>query len=323
MPRVNLPIGPHRVLATGRYLELVDEGGWEYVRRPAATGVAVIVATTEARELVLVEQPRIPVHRRTIELPAGLVGDLPSAAGEPLEAAAARELEEETGFRAAHWSRLIEGPTAVGASAEVVTFFRATALERVSPGGGDHTEDITVHVIPVAGVPAFLAAKAAAGALVDPKVYAALHFVEAEARPSRPASAAAPRDAALVPKLGVAQPGPVPFVPRLADDGRLVWEYTVDPAHHNPHGALHGGVVMTLLDTAMGWVVAQQIHGAGRLNAAAQMSTTFLVPVRSGTIRASARIVKLGKRLAVVEATAVNDAGEPIAIASATHALLP
>jgi ADP-ribose pyrophosphatase len=168
---------PVRVLARGKFLELIDEGGWEYVRRHGVSGVVLIVATTDQRELVLVEQNRVPVHSRTVELPAGLVGDLPGQAHEPLETAATRELEEETGFTASHWSYLTAGPAAVGSSTEVVSFFRATGLRRVGPGGGDHTEDITVHVVPVAEVPAFLAAKVAAGALVDPKVYTPLYFV--------------------------------------------------------------------------------------------------------------------------------------------------
>ena len=169
-----------RVLGRGRFLELLDDNGWEYVRRHASSGVVVIVATTDARELILVEQHRIPVQRRTVELPAGLVGDLPDSAAESLQTAALRELEEETGFVAATWRLLTAGPSSVGISTEVVTFFRATGLQRVGPGGGDETEDITVHVVPVAGVPAFLAEKTASGALVDPKVFAALYFLATE-----------------------------------------------------------------------------------------------------------------------------------------------
>src|SRR6185295_3369582 len=107
---------------------------------------------------------------------------------EGLDVAAARELEEETGFRAARWARLAEGPTAVGASAEVVTFYRARDLVRVGPGGGDHTEDITVHIVPIPEVPAFLDARTAAGALIDPKVFAGLYFLEVERR-NQPATA--------------------------------------------------------------------------------------------------------------------------------------
>jgi ADP-ribose pyrophosphatase len=173
---------PPRILATGRYLELVDDHGWEYVRRVVATGVAVIVATTDAssadgESLVLVEQHRVAVGRSTIELPAGLVGDHAGSADEPMERAAARELEEETGFRATDWRLLTEGPPSSGLSRELVTFFRATGLTRVGVGGGDETENITVHVIRVAEVPAFLRRQAAAGVQVDPKVYVGLYFI--------------------------------------------------------------------------------------------------------------------------------------------------
>jgi uncharacterized protein (TIGR00369 family) len=120
--------------------------------------------------------------------------------------------------------------------------------------------------------------------------------------------------------------GPLPFIPRAdGADGtdEVVWEYTVDPLHHNPYGTLHGGVVMALMDSAMGHVVGAAVHAQGRFNAAAQMSVNFLAPVRAGTIRARARLVKLGKRLAVVEATAEDDAGVTIATATAVHSLLP
>jgi uncharacterized protein (TIGR00369 family) len=117
--------------------------------------------------------------------------------------------------------------------------------------------------------------------------------------------------------------GPLPFVPRAGPDGTVTWEYVVDPAHYNPYGALHGGVVMALLDSAMGEVVARAVHAQGRFNAAAQMSTNFLAPVMTGRLSAHARIIKLGKRLAVVEARATADDGTLVAVASATHSLLP
>jgi ADP-ribose pyrophosphatase len=175
-----VPIAPltPKLLARGRYLELIDENGWEYVRRHGASGVVVVVATTDDGALVLVEQTRVPIHNTAIERPAGLVGDHAGTEGEALERAAQRELEEETGFHATRWRHLIEGPVSVGLTPEVVTFFRATGLSRVGPGGGDHTEDITVHLVPVAEVPAFLAAKAASGVAIDPKVFAGLYFLD-------------------------------------------------------------------------------------------------------------------------------------------------
>lgn len=117
--------------------------------------------------------------------------------------------------------------------------------------------------------------------------------------------------------------GPLPFIPRAAPDGGVVWEYIVDPAHYNPYDMLHGGVVMALMDTAMGHAVATIVHASGRFNAAAQMNTNFLAPVKSGTLRARALVVKVGKRLAVVEAKATDDTGALIAMATATHSILP
>jgi ADP-ribose pyrophosphatase len=126
----------------------------------------------------MVEQLRAPIGRRSIELPAGLVGDISGQEHESFELAAARELEEETGYRAARWSVLLDAPSSPGLSTEVVSFFRATGLERVGPGGGDETEDIVVHVISLPEVPAFLARKMAEGVAIDPKVFAGLYFVD-------------------------------------------------------------------------------------------------------------------------------------------------
>ena len=66
----------------GRYLSLIEREHWEFVTRPNAHAVAVLVATTPEREIVLVEQYRRPLDARVIELPAGLVGDT----GDPNEA---------------------------------------------------------------------------------------------------------------------------------------------------------------------------------------------------------------------------------------------
>ena len=163
-----------RVLAKGRYLTLVDEGGWEYVTRPHITGIVVIVALTDDRRLLLVEQYRRAVHKHVIELPAGLVGDVDGHHAESLADAAARELEEETGYAAAEMVTLFEGPIAVGVSDEIVSFFEARGLSRVGAGGGDDTEDITVHEVPLDKLQAFLAAKREAGLGIDPKIYAGL-----------------------------------------------------------------------------------------------------------------------------------------------------
>lgn len=161
---------------TGRYLEVRKDGHWEYVARRNTTGVVIVIAVTPAGELLLVEQHRPPVRTTVIELPAGLAGDIAGAEDEDLSVAARRELEEETGWTAARLERVAGGPVSAGLTSEVVTFFRAEGLTRFGEGGGDASEDIVVHSVPLAEVPAFLAAREASGAMVDPKVYAALYF---------------------------------------------------------------------------------------------------------------------------------------------------
>src|SRR3954463_1841069 len=94
-------------LFQGKYLALVKEGHWEYADRVGATGAAIIVAVTPENKLLLVEQFRIPVHARTIELPAGITGD--TGTSESDAEAAKRELLEETGFEAKKIEALTTG----------------------------------------------------------------------------------------------------------------------------------------------------------------------------------------------------------------------
>ena len=103
--------GKTETLGEGRFLRLQKRNGWEFVERVAVRGVAVLIAVTAADELVLVEQYREPVRAKMIELPAGLVGDEPAFSGESLLAAANRELEEETGYRAGRLSVVAEMPS--------------------------------------------------------------------------------------------------------------------------------------------------------------------------------------------------------------------
>jgi ADP-ribose pyrophosphatase len=165
-------------LYAGKFLALVKEGHWEYADRTNATGAAIIVAVTNEQKLLLVEQYRIPVHARTIELPAGIIGDDPGNGDEVHAEAARRELLEETGYEASHIEPLTHGPASSGLTSEIVTLFLATQLRRVGAGGGVAHENITVHEVPLNDVHGWLEAKAQAGVLVEPKVYAGLYFIE-------------------------------------------------------------------------------------------------------------------------------------------------
>jgi len=168
---------PKIALSTGKFLALVKEGRWEYVDRIGANGAAIIVAVTDGQNLLLVEQYRIPVHARTIELPAGIIGDEPGGCDESHAEAAKRELLEETGYCAERVETLTTGPASSGLTSEVVTLLRASGLKRMHAGGGVGHENIIVHEVPLNEVHDWLAAKASAGLLIEPKVYAGLYFI--------------------------------------------------------------------------------------------------------------------------------------------------
>ena len=166
------------VVAAGKFVRLVRQGHWEWAERTNASGVVVIAAVTPEDKVIFVEQYRIPVGARVIEMPAGLAGDVAGAEGEALAVAAARELEEETGYRAGRIEQMTAGPVSAGLTSEILTFFRARDLVKVGDGGGDETEDIAVHEVPLADAHRWLAARASDGVLADPKVYAGLYFLE-------------------------------------------------------------------------------------------------------------------------------------------------
>ena len=166
------------VMCEGKYLRLVKHGHWEYAERTNAGSAVIVIAVTPERKLLFVEQFRIPMGAPTIEMPAGLVGDLDAA--DTMEEAARRELLEETGWQADEVKVLMVGPTSSGMSNELIAFVRARGLSRVHAGGGDETEDITVHEVPVDEAPRWLAGKMAAGYAMDPKLWAGLWLLDHE-----------------------------------------------------------------------------------------------------------------------------------------------
>jgi ADP-ribose pyrophosphatase len=171
-----------RILVETKFLRCIDRDGWFFVERPNAKGVVTIVPLLSDGRIVLIEQFRAPVGRMVVELPAGLVGDDPAHDGEGLEGAARRELIEETGYDARRWTRLASCTTSPGIVNEIAEFFLATDLVKVGDGGGTDDEEIRVHEVPLADVPAWLQTRAAAGSLISVKIYAALYFAQAAAK---------------------------------------------------------------------------------------------------------------------------------------------
>ena len=169
---------PREVLYEGQWLRLVRIGRWESCERTHhANGMAVIViAVTPQDDVLFVEQYRIPLGARTIEMPAGLVGD--DHAHDTLADAARRELIEETGWQANKVEVLLIGPTSSGMSNERIAFVRARDLVKVGDGGGTDNEDITIHTVPRAQAPAWLMQKQSEGYELDLKLWAGLWMIE-------------------------------------------------------------------------------------------------------------------------------------------------
>ena len=155
---------PEETVWEGRFIAARKRGKWEYVSRTRGISAAVILAIDEG-EVILVEQYRVPLGRNCLELPAGLIGD--ESEGEAVEAAAIRELEEETGYRAARMTELGYFYSSPGMVSEGFTLLRAEGLERTGEGGGVEGEDIQVHRVKLAEVPTFIAAKRAQGCAID------------------------------------------------------------------------------------------------------------------------------------------------------------
>lgn len=151
----------------GRFIAAKTQGKWEYVSRARGIKAAVILAIDNGHVL-LVEQYRVPLGANCLELPAGLVGD--ETEGEPVEDAAARELEEETGYRAARIERIGEFHSSPGMLSESFHLVRALGLERIGDGGGTDGENISVHRVPLDGLADFIAAKRASGCAMDAKL---------------------------------------------------------------------------------------------------------------------------------------------------------
>lgn len=175
--------GGARVVAEGRFLRFVVRNGWEYVERRKVSGIVVLVAVTRRGALLLVTQPREPVGGPVVELPAGLAGDEAGLDGEPLAAAARRELLEETGYEAARVEPVLSGPPSAGVSNEVVTLYWAPDCVRTARGGGVGGEKIRVHAIPLRRIEEWLSLMQRRGCQVDPKVLAGLYIARQRLAP--------------------------------------------------------------------------------------------------------------------------------------------
>jgi len=158
----------------GQYIRAMRQGRWEYASRCKAMTAVVIYAEAEGKVL-LIEQERVPIGRRCIELPAGLVGDEDEQA--TVLGTAAKELEEETGYRADRFEIVGEFYSSPGMIAESFTLVRALGLTRAGEGAGNEHESIIVHRVPRTEIPRFIASMREAGRAIDVRILALSDFL--------------------------------------------------------------------------------------------------------------------------------------------------
>ena len=164
---------PVEVMCEGKFVRALKRGKWEYASRANEIRAVVILAEHDGKT-ILIDQPRVPLGARCVELPAGLVGDVDPDA--TVEATAVKELEEETGFTAERIEVLGEFYSSPGMLSEGFTLVRAHGVRRIGEGGGDEHEDIAVHLVARAEIPNFLEQKRAEGFGIDVKLLMFLDY---------------------------------------------------------------------------------------------------------------------------------------------------
>jgi acyl-CoA thioesterase len=118
-------------------------------------------------------------------------------------------------------------------------------------------------------------------------------------------------------------PGLWPFADLLGmragstGDGRARWELAVDPRHLNPHGIVHGGVIYTVADTAMGAALVSRLE-PGETCTTLEIKMQYLAPVTGGVIAAEAALVQRSRRIGVLEARVIDAGDRLVALATGT-----
>ncbi len=165
---------PEELMWEGRFITAKRRGRWEYVGRARGIRAAAIIAIDEdddgTRHVILVAQYRVPLGAFCLEIPAGLVGDDAGGENEDPADAAARELEEETGYAADRMEVLGEFFSSPGMVSESFTLLRASGLTKIAEGGGVSGENIIVHRVALEDLSEFVAEWRAEGHAVDVRI---------------------------------------------------------------------------------------------------------------------------------------------------------
>jgi uncharacterized protein (TIGR00369 family) len=123
---------------------------------------------------------------------------------------------------------------------------------------------------------------------------------------------------------------PVPPIMRLmgyrltqVGEGLAVFECEPAEQHYNPIGVVHGGLAMTLLDSAMGCCVHTRLPaGTGYTTLEAKVNLVRAITAKTGTIRATGKVIHLGGKTATAEARLEDAAGKLYAHGTTTCIIL-
>lgn len=141
------------------------EQTWDYVRHKKGGGACTVPVLPDGR-ILLIRQFRPAIDRETLELPAGAK----DSSGEDPAATAARELEEETGYRPSSTTRLVHILTAVAWCNETTDIYLAEGLEKIGGQQLDEAEEIELCAFPLEE----LCSRIFAGEIQDAKTVAGI-----------------------------------------------------------------------------------------------------------------------------------------------------
>lgn len=107
------------------------------------------------------------------------------------------------------------------------------------------------------------------------------------------------------------------------EEGKAVFQLTPAEQHYNPIGVVHGGVAFTMLDSAMGCTVQTLLPpGKGYTTLEIKANLVRAITLKTGPIRATAKIVHMGKQIATAEGRIEDSQGKLYAHGTTTCLIL-
>ncbi|MFL5929390.1 MAG: PaaI family thioesterase [Gaiellaceae bacterium] len=120
---------------------------------------------------------------------------------------------------------------------------------------------------------------------------------------------------------GNAEPPPVAkligFEMTEIDPGRAVFELDAGPQHASPLGTVHGGIIVDLVDAAMGCAHASQLE-EGETFTTLELKINFMKPVWKSHLVAEGKVIRAGRTIGLVEGRVTDDTGSLVAFATST-----